>query len=48
MYIIEVIQKGTGIWLDGFGSRDKVEATIMRDSLKRMYPNETVIMEWSN
>jgi hypothetical protein len=48
MYIIEVIQKGTGIWIDGFGSRDKVEATKMLKTLKGMYPNDTVMMEWSN
>lgn len=46
MFVVEVIENGTGKWLAGDGSRNRTEALAMKASLQAEYPNANVIMEY--
>jgi hypothetical protein len=46
MFVIEVIENGTGNWLAGNGSRNQTEALAMKASLQSEYPNANVIMQY--
>ena len=47
MYLVEVIKKGFGV-VETFGSRNRSEALAQKMIWEMLYPENVVMMEWSN